>query len=421
MLFALRLAVLIGALLLSPRVADAQQGLRVFILSANYRSTANVEARLSEVAAEAELHDSRLSLGPTLTAAARYTFNEPTAELEMGGENIVISPVHQLDGSVGLRIPLVDSQSWAQIAGADANLNASRAARDESRAQVAEEVSRLWFSLVGQRAIRRAAFGSLEVAREDLRFSEVRAEAGLVSELDVVRSRAEVARTEGTLATARLNERLIQRDLEALARCGVEDVLVQLDVEPLEERVLAYWLRDVDRLASVRQAEFALDATEDKQTTERRRLLPRLDGVAEIRATNAAGFGQPVSARLGVELNWQVDLGMIANARRSSPEVELARARLEDARQNAATGIIDAYERTLAYRVLARTASAVEAQFTLALDVARARYRAGTGQQLDVLQALHDLQNAVVGRIRARADLGFAQYTLRLRSGRVLP
>jgi outer membrane protein TolC len=65
----------------------------------------------------------------------------------------------------------------------------------------------------------------------------------------------------------------------------------------------------------------------------------------------------------------------------------------------------------------ARAARAAQAASERAATVARVRFEAGTGTQLEVSQSERDLFQAEVARIQADADLRVARLALRLRSG----
>ena len=116
-----------------------------------------------------------------------------------------------------------------------------------------------------------------------------------------------------------------------------------------------------------------------------------------------------------------VDEDALAAFRFDDSQLEIAHVRADRARRNSETAIIESWHRVRSSIARARASRAAEVASERAAEVARARYEAGTGTQLEVSQSERDLFAAQVARIQAHADLRVARLALRLRSGRGRP
>ncbi len=408
------------ACLCFPDTANAQQPLAQFLQEAQSNHPDMVEARIALQASKTEASASRHALGPTLDMSARYHLNYPETEFLLPGEAdpVVIVPRHQVDASASLRVPLIDSGAWARIKQADSSKNASRYALAATQLQSAEVVTTLWYALVARREILRGAHAVLESAREDFKVTTSRTESGLASQLDLHRSEAEVAGAQRDIADAELREVLASRDLEAATGLVPDHSRVELRAESFPEHPKNYWLERLGGFPKVREAEATRLAAVQERKAKDRTLLPLVSGIAEVRSGNASGFGAATSAAIGVELKWQIDFANLGRTRSPRSAVDLAAARTKRARRDAETSILNAFYSARSYDVAARAAEVAMKQHAASVEVARARYRAGTGRQIDVVTARRDYQRSEIDHIRVLADLAVARASLRLRSGR---
>ncbi len=403
--------------------AHAQQKLEVFLAGARAGNT-NVElAALSVREAKLETKQSTRALGPSLELSARYRYNRPTAEFQLSGvaEPVVLTPEHQGDAGATLRVPLFDYRAWSARRMAQSQEDSSEFSLAQTQLETQELVTSQWYSLVAFRESLRGSEANLEATKADAAVTMSLADAGLASKLQVHRAKAEISRAEREVADALLQERLASRELQDTTSVVPDATQAEFPAAITALRRESYWTKGVATLPWVRKAEADSQATLHARSMDHGVLLPSISAIGEFRATNAAGFSNPTSASAGVELRWNFDLSTIGKLRTEDYSSRKARVSARKARRDATTSILRALYQSQASAAAVKAGAEVVAQQAAAVKVARARYSAGTGQQIDVIDARRDLRQAEVDHIRTQTDLAIAQATLMLRSGRSLP
>jgi outer membrane protein TolC len=119
----------------------------------------------------------------------------------------------------------------------------------------------------------------------------------------------------------------------------------------------------------------------------------------------------------GLSLSWQFDVSMLGDARGKEGALGAARVQEERARQEARDAVHEAWQRVRTGIARSRAARSETEQALAAADAANERYAAGSGTQLDLIQARRDLTSAEASRIQADADLSYARVALRLAVG----
>jgi len=116
-------------------------------------------------------------------------------------------------------------------------------------------------------------------------------------------------------------------------------------------------------------------------------------------------------------LTWRLDVKSVGQIRARQAGAAFAHVQEEGARASARDTVHEAWQRVRTGIIRSQAARAQVAQSRIAADAARERYAAGTGTQLDLIQARRDLGSAEASRIQADADLSFARVLLRLSAG----
>jgi hypothetical protein len=136
----------------------------------------------------------------SVTLSGGYTRNQLEVVAEFGSpgdlQRAVISAQDQVDGRLQLDVVLVDIAAWSRFFGAESSAGAAAARAAGVQVAVNEAVVASYYRLAAGRALRRSAAESLATARQNLLVVQRRASAGLASELDLERARADVARVE---------------------------------------------------------------------------------------------------------------------------------------------------------------------------------------------------------------------------------
>ncbi len=402
--------------------ASAQQPLSRFLRAAAERSFDTRAARASLAESGSRADQARAALLPSLTASASYTRNQQPIVAQFPDasgalQSATITAEDQIDARVQLDVPIVDVAAWSRFFGAEQRAEASSARLAAAASDVGASVVSAYYRLVAARALVESAEQTIATAEEDLAVVRSRHAAGLASEVDLHRARADVARAQQTRAEAELDAALAARQLEVLTGIAPNDGRAPLDDRLRPEAPLDRWLALTADTPMVRATERDARAAESDREAAWQAMLPVLSGAASERYTNAAGFGPSTLWALGVTLRWQLDFAAPAALDTSARALDRALVEAERAREDARTAIYEEWHRVRSLLERARAARVVEEASDAAARAARARYAAGTGTQLEVSQSERDLASAHFDRVRADADLRVARLTLRLRAG----
>jgi outer membrane protein len=418
------LSCLAMATVLGAAPARAQQPLEEFLRAAEDGGALElVEAEAAEQTSRSQVDEARARLLPSLGVTAAYTRNqfEAVVNVPMGATSVqaVITPFDQVEGRLALTVPVVDVAAWSSFFGAEDGAEASGQRLRESVLEVQVRVIQAYHALVEARAVADAARRALATSEESLAVVASRTEAGLGTELDRQRATADVERARQSVAEGELSEALAARQLFAASGLDASSQRVLLE-DPLDsEAPLAGWMASAASMPAVRAAEAEARAADRARDGAWQALLPTLSASASERLTNATGFnGQASAWALGVTAGWTLDFARPAAIGTRDHQLAAARARLARVERAAETAIHEAWHRVVSLVVRARSARAAQVASQRAAEVARARFEAGTGTQLEVSQAERDVFAAEVVRIQADAALRVARLTLRVRAGR---
>jgi multidrug efflux system outer membrane protein len=283
------------------------------------------------------------------------------------------------------------------VRAAAANAQGFDAALDDVRVSVASEVARNYFELRGLQQQVTVTERSLTNARETLRLSEVRRDAGIGEEQDVASARARVAGVESILPPLRAASAERQHRLAVLNGVRPGDLPVDLAPRPYPVLAKALPLGDpsalLRRRPDVRAAERRLAAAAAREGVAAADLFPRitLTGFLGFVAGRGSLFGTSDSRAWAVTpaLSWAAfDLGS-ARARLRGTEASSREAlavydqtvlrALEEA-ENALVGYREQQRRLVLLADQARESGRAAA-------IARVRYREGLADFLSLLDA----------------------------------
>lgn len=415
-----------GALLLiaGPAEVHALQPLEAFVHAAKRANHGNREAEAVETQRLAEADVAKGGLYPVFSAAGSYTRNQyevafvQPESLGGTGEKLVIQPQNQLDGTLTLRIPVIDIAAWKRVSAARASAEAGAASRLATEQDVETQVYRAYFQLVGQEAVLEAAKRTLEVARQNLQQVQDQVSLGTASELDVQRGRAEIARAEGDVAAAQYAVVTARRQLATATSLEPEPATEFVQDDLHEERPLDTWLASANTTPNVTLAQASRRAASANEDAARAAWYPTLSANLQERFTNATSFsGHSAVYVLQATLAWQFDATLAPNVRAQKAAAAASLVRAEYAERAAQDAIFQAWHQVHAAIEKSRAARVQIEASKLAADLARDRYSLGAATQLEVVQAQQDAFRAEVARIQADTDLAYARAALRASSG----
>lgn len=406
-------------LLLVPGLASAQP-LSRFLEAAE---TANLDVQLGvahRTRASAEAGQVWGGLLPAVTASGAFVRNQYKAEIAVPpSDTITIAPLNQLDGALKVEVPLIDVSRWLQTSSAVATVRAAGLREQGTRAQVRREVVLAYYAAAGGQALVEAAAQSLEVARAQAEQQQARAQAGVATELELVRASAEIQRTEQVIADARALEANARRTLFSLTAV-VPGAFPALTADDLHlEPPLAELEGAVPGLPAVQAAEEDANAAGRAQAAAATALIPSVQAQFTQRLTNATGFsGQSAAWNAGVSLSWRLDAPVVQGIRAASAREQIAALTAAKARLAATDQLHSDWQRTIAAASKQKAAQAQVLAARRAAALAGERHAAGVATQLDLISADRDRLQAEVNDILARYELASARACLRLSTGR---
>ena len=268
---------------------------------------------------------------------------------------------------------------------------------------------------------------NLRLLQEQLKTVTDRFEAGTVSGFERLRAEVAVANARTPLITARNDYRLAIESLRQQlglserrpdAADKAPEVIGKLEYQPTQFDLQAATQSaranrpDLLRLAKLVQA------SEQGITTARSGYFPSLAAVGgwELRkgATNAFSDSND-GFFVGLQSNWSVFDGRATAGRVAQARSLVEQARLSLTERELATDVDvrRAFSSWQEAQELVEASKRVVEQAEEAVRLANARYSAGTGTQLDVLQAQVDLTTARTNQVQAYYNYNVAVATLR--------
>lgn len=443
----------------SPPIEEAGQPLTIdealeLARKSNY-DLAAARARLRQTAVQ--IAQARVALLPQLTGQLKYTYNSVASQLDLSQQNaalfgfgevikatsgnavqnaaidqfrasvdaatpktpITIIPHNQLDAVIAATIPLVVPSAYPALKAARKTVGAAEATLANSEAQVLYTTAQAFFTAAGTDELLNARRHAVDVAERTYNDAKARFEAGTNSRVDVMRAELSLVRARQAVTDA--------MDARLNAYGGLA-TMIQLrtpfrvtpagDAQPTALATTA-----IDQLADqalgLRPDYVMLSRTVEANRAQilstRLRWLPTVQGFANFRAFNYAGFSRRFyNFSGGVQLDWILYDGGSRYVQRRLQEAQLeeAQARLRLLRDTVRDEIATA-QRNLSNR--RNNFDTAQRSVTLAqetLNLVRAQYEAGTVTQLDLLQAQDSLVSAEVTLAQARFDLALAELGL---------
>lgn len=372
--------------------------------------------------AEAEYRQAWTALLPSFLASVTWTHNEKEVAFAlnplMPDSKIVLTPYNQFDGILRVDLPLIDTTRWMRMLAADASREGAQERERVTRDLVHKQVVASYYGYAAALALQESAKKSLAVAEAQLKLTEVRAAAGSVTELELLRARAEVQRNNQQVVDARSLVATSRRGLKTLSGVEPPESVLLPETNRTPEPPFADLEQKVDELPQVRAADRDAAAAGKMSTATKLALVPVIGGQFTERLTNATSFaGSAALYNLGITASWRIDGPTITGIDAQAHGESIALIAAERARVVARDQIHNDWQRFNAALLKIDAAEAQVQAASRAAQVARDRYNAGAATQVDVIQAERDLFTSEFGLIQARFDLATARASLRISSG----
>ena len=380
----------------------------------------NVDRRISieqRNRAAAEYRQAWTSLFPSISASAGWTHNQYPAIFDnpLTGTSVVIIPTDQFEAAFRFDLPIIDVQRWFRMSVSGSAEVSAELRELVTRDAVRRQVVASFYGYAASLAVMESAKKSSAVAAEQLKLTEIRASVGTVTELDLLRARAEVARTKqvvadtvSLVATSRRTVRTLT-DLEPpdTLPLPVDDVSPSAPLPEMEARI--------EELPAVKAADKDAQAAGTIATASKLALVPTVAAQFTQRFTNATGFqGQAGTYNAGINLTWRLDVPTFMGMQAQSANEQAALLLGDRTRLQARDQINSDWQRLQAALIKIEAATAQVEAARRATQVAKDRYAAGAATQVDVIQAERDVFGAEVSQIQARTELATARASLRI-------
>src|SRR5581483_1222946 len=272
---------------------------------------------------------------------------------------------------------------------------------------------------------------NVDLLQQQLKTATDRFDAGTVSSFEKLRAEVAVANAKAPLITARNNYRLAIETLrqalgftnnQAESIQKVPDFVGTLDFTPVNfDLASAFQAAHANRPDLARLEKLA-EARDESVVTARSGYYPQVSGFAgwALRKGSTNDFADSFDGWLiGVQGQWNIFDGRATAGRVAQARSVLEQSRLSytQAELAAEVDVRRAYSEWQQATELLEASKKVVEQATEAVRLANARYNAGTGTQLDVLQAQVDLTTARTNQIQAFYGYNVAVAALRKAMG----
>jgi len=369
-------------------------------------------------AANARVAQARSFFLPSLNSTSTYTRRAFEVRRLVGDTEVVISRFNALSETLTLSQTLFDARSMTSLAAVRAQRNADVAAAEESRRQLAFEVSQAFLATLGTTQVREASARRFAFAGQNLDAAKARFSAGLASVNDVTRAELEYATAEvgltqvkGQVETSSLQlGNLLDAPEAVRGPLVVPEFLIEAasaeaaDADALIEEALARRL-DVGSLRWIASSQRAL------AKVPMLGFLPSLGISGRYSLTNEPAFNnRNWNWSLGATLNWTLFDGLTRFGQRREQK---ALAALADLDVQAAVRRVDLEVRNALVSMSSQRASLKQAN--TAYEIAKKNaaettelYRQGLASALQVADANVSLFEAEVALVQERYGLGVA-------------
>lgn len=380
------------------------------------------------------------NLLPTLSAQGKVTINEPEIVINFADafkalippgamlpamEPTTIVKRVQLDAVIAANIPILTLSAFPAYQAVKVNFKAQERQLVVTAIQILTSVATSFYAAAGNDEVVVARRHAIEVAQKTVDNAKVRLSAGVVNKVEVTRAELALIQAQQRLREAEDSRAAAYRTLASLLNLPPGPLKVVPPGEPKtefagDENLVNTALSQRPEIANL---ELIGQSSRLQARAHLLRWVPNLSGFANIRLTNASGFGgRNDYYAVGVQLDWMIFDGlqrdasrMAANAAREDAELRAAQLRrtISDETINARQGVA-----TRKQGLITAERSVQMARETL--DLVRIQYSAGTATQLDLLAAQDQLIQAEVGLAQARFDLSLAVLNLRKAMGDTL-
>jgi outer membrane protein len=419
-----------GAARVSPGPAALSVSQAIALAIENNLATLLAKERSNE--ARGFEKESRAGLLPNISAAAyQASVTENLAALGFtpgrfpGFTSTFIGPFKNFDARVRLEQTIFSLNAFRTFQAGRAGVRLAEMQEDLAREQVATGTALAYLESMRADASVAAAQANVTQAETLFKLSQDQRDAGIATGVDVIRAETRLAQERVRLARAETDAEEGRLQLQRIVGLPLGSTLtltdpLRFDIEPLPAIEIAVAQAE-DKRAEVRVAQAQVSENDYLKRAARAEQLPSLEflgdyGLSGVTPTNT----DLPTRRAAIQLNVPVFNGgltrgriQVASSRERQAELQLAstRGQVEEDVRLAFAGL----------RTTAETVQAADLAVTLAereLEMARDRFRAGVGDNIELVTAQAALANARLDRVTALTLYNGARLNLAAALGR---
>jgi len=402
------------------------------------RQNANVLRAMSDLeAAEGLAMETKAIALPRLRGSGEYEHTEAVEEIDVGDSTRLESPKDEWSGNIRIRQPIYQGGRLK------AALRTAKLTREEALmfyyAAVADsllEVRTGYYDvlLAEQQILVHEA--EVKLLSEELQNTTRRFEAGAVPRFDVLRGEVAVANAKPRLIRARNSHRIAKNRLATLLGYNIpamvwEDIPMtltdRLHAAPYKVELPVAIAQALGRRPELSALQKSVDLRKERVRAAKGENRPWFSIFAGYDARNSQfseRFNDAVSGPIaGVEMTWEIwDSGATkGRVRQAEAFVTKAEVALDDTMRRVEQEVRTAYSRFIEAQETLESQAKVQERAQESLRLAISRYDAGTGTQLDVLDAQTALTEASATQVEALRNYLVARAELERAIGQDIP
>jgi OMF family outer membrane factor len=395
-------------------------------------------ARLTAERAEATVLQAQAGLFPTVSLTTSYTYNQSAtskitaallAQSSAGGLGSAVAQVETAPFNTQISVDWTifsSGQVGSRIEAASESLRSARLGLERTRQDLLQSIVTAYYNLQtadGNVEIGEASVRSGEASLKDAQAQE---KAGVGTRFAALQAQVQLANARQTLLSYQ-NQRIVaQRDLARLLNFPTPtDVTAADPIEKgngwqasLEESILLAYRNRVELEQYLAQERSARATEAAYYAATAPQLSVFLSGQTYDNLLDTVrGIYSGYSA--GAQIQWQIFDGgaAAAQAAQSVADAKTARINYIDTRNSIRYAVENAYASMLTASLQIDTATEAASEAEESLRLARLRFQAGVGTQLEVINADRDLAQARINRLTAVIDYNKALISLHRATG----
>ncbi|RSK42742.1 TolC family protein [Hymenobacter perfusus] len=377
--------------------------------------------------AQSRLDETRTYLRPTVDGTASYTRIDPVVKIPLGDATFQLAPANNYDTHVTARYTLLD------FGRANAAINAAKlrtlAATDQinvTRRDLAYAAAQSYYSILFAREAIRVQDAQIASLRQHEREMAKRVEGGVSTNFDVTTTQVRIAQALDRKIDLQSQLRNQEIQLARLLHRPESEVVAvrgRFEYNPQAVNVQDALAKGAENRPEVKLAKDAEEAAAAQLRITETSNKPTLSVLAQAGGKN--GYIVPNLERFrfntvaGAQLNIPIYDGDKNKYQRATAQsaIKGAQARSQDTQEQIRADVLQAVNTMQTSTARYDNSQVQIGQAADALTRAKARYRYGVGNNLDVLDAETQLAQSRLSRLQSIYNYTLGQYQLRRATG----